>query len=57
MEAVSQMLKDMEDGDADIELPEPSQHFRYDLCSTCHARFVRDPLAKEQQHKLYFSKN
>ena len=57
MEAVSELLKDLEGGDGDLELPEPCKHFRYDLCADCHARFVRDPLAKEQQHKLFFSKN
>ncbi len=57
MEAVSELLRDLEEDDADIELPEPSKHFRYDLCPECHQRFVRDPLGKEHQHKLFFSKN
>jgi hypothetical protein len=56
MEAVSELLKELEDGD-NLELPETSKHFRYDLCAECHKRFVRDPLAKEHQHKMYFSKN
>ena len=56
MAAVSELLQNLEDGD-DIDLPEPSKHFRYDLCCDCHRRFVRDPLSKEQQHKLFFSKN
>ncbi len=56
MEAVSELLSELEDGD-ELDLPEPSQHFRYDLCADCHQRYVRDPLAKEHQHKLFFSKN
>ena len=56
MEAVSELLSELEDG-AELDLPEPSKHFRYDMCADCHQRFVRDPLAKEQQHKLFFSKN
>ncbi|MCI0685561.1 MAG: hypothetical protein L0Y71_25965 [Gemmataceae bacterium] len=57
MEAVSALLQELEDADADVELPEVSQHLRYDLCCECHRRFLRDPLGKEQQHKLFFSKN
>ena len=57
MEAVSELLKELEDADAGLELPEVSKHFRYDLCCECHQRFLRDPLGKEQQHKLFFSKN
>lgn len=56
MEAVSELLSELEEGD-DLELPEPCKCFRYDLCAECHKRFVRDPLAKEHQHKMYFSKN
>lgn len=55
MEAISELLNDLEGEEA--TLPEPSQHFRYDLCPECHQRFVRDPLGKEHQHKLFFSKN
>jgi hypothetical protein len=55
MEAVSELLRDM-DG-ADLELDEPRKSFRYDLCEECHRKFVQDPLGKENSHKLYFSKN
>lgn len=54
LEAVSQILKEAEE-DGDLE--EPRRTFRYDLCHDCQRRFVRDPLAKEQAHKLFFSKN
>ena len=55
MEAVSQLLRDMEDTDAALD--EPNKQFRYDLCPGCHERFVQDPLGKETAHKLFFSKN
>src|SRR5262245_14928238 len=57
MEAVSELLRDLEDMEAELTLPEPTKHLRYDLCAECHVRFVRDPLGKEHQHKMYFSKN
>ena len=55
LEAVSEMLRDMEDCSLDID--EPNKQFRYDLCHDCHKRFIQDPLGKESTHKLYFSKN
>ena len=57
MEAVSELLRDLEEADGGVDLPEPSKHLRYDLCPECHQRFLRDPLGKEHQHKLFFSKN
>jgi hypothetical protein len=54
---VSELLQELEDADEEMELPAASKQFRYDLCCDCHKRFVRDPLSKEHQHKLYFSKN
>lgn len=57
MQAISELLNDLEDSEGELTLPEPSKHFRYDLCPECHQRFIRDPLGKEQQHKLFFSKN
>ena len=58
MEAVSELLRDMEDGDAEAEeLERPTQHFRYDLCPQCRKRFARDPLGKESAQKFDFSEN
>jgi len=57
MDAVSELLRDMEDG---IEVAAPDQtvrNFRFDLCPECLERFARDPLGKENVHKLFFSKN
>ena len=58
MEAVSQLLREMEDNLADPEGVQPAyKNFRYDLCPECHKKFVRDPLNKEAAQKFDFSEN
>jgi hypothetical protein len=58
MEAVSQLLRDVEDNVADPEAEAPThKKFRYDLCPECHKKFARDPLGKEQEQKFDFSEN
>jgi hypothetical protein len=58
IEAVSQLLRDMEDNLADPEEAAPAyKKFRYDLCPECHKKFVRDPLGKEAAQKFDFSEN
>jgi hypothetical protein len=58
MEAVSEILQDIENGLDDVDLAGPlNKHFRYDLCPECHKKFVRDPLGKETAQKFDFSKN
>ena len=57
MEAVSQLLRDMEDNLADPDLEPAHQKFRYDLCPDCQKKFVRDPLSKEAAQKFDFSEN
>ena len=58
MEAVSELLREMDENLADPDLAEPAyKHFRYDLCPECHKRFLRDPLGKETAQKFDFSKN
>ena len=57
LEAVSQLLREMEDNVIDPDADQPSyKHFRYDLCIDCHKKFVRDPLSKEAA-KFDFSEN
>jgi hypothetical protein len=57
MEAVSQLLRDEEEGpEADTPAP-PHQNFRYDLCPECHKKFVRDPLGRDAAQKFDFSEN
>jgi hypothetical protein len=57
MEAVSQLLRDMDENVASSALAEPYKNFRYDLCPECHQKFVRDPLGKETAQKFDFSEN
>jgi hypothetical protein len=57
LEAVGQLLRDVEEHGSALDLPEPTRHFRYDLCPECHRRFVRDPLGKDQPAKVSFSEN
>ena len=57
MEAVSQLLRDMEDNSDGPAVAEPYKNFRYDLCPECHQKFVRDPLGKETAQKFDFSEN
>jgi hypothetical protein len=58
MQAVSELLCDMDENLDDSELVEPVyKHFRYDLCPDCHKRFLRDPLGKDNAQKFHFSKN
>lgn len=57
IEAIGQMLREMEDSDTSPELDEPNRQFRYDLCCDCHKKFVQNPLAKEVAQKFDFSKN
>jgi protein-arginine kinase activator protein McsA len=56
MQEISQLLRSMEDNLDEQDGP-TNTDFRFDLCPNCHKRFVRDPLGKEQSHKLFFSKN
>ena len=58
MEAVSELLREMEDNitDPDEEAPQ-YKRFRHDLCSECHKKFIRDPLGKEAAQKFDFSEN
>lgn len=57
MEAVSQLLREMEDSLADDGVEPAQHHFRYDLCPECRKRFVRDPLGKDTAQKFDFSEN
>jgi hypothetical protein len=57
MEEVSQLLQDMEENLTDVELTPAYKNFRYDLCPTCHKKFLRDPLGREAAQKFDFSEN
>lgn len=58
MEAVSQLIQDMEDNLADPQDVEPRRHhLRFDLCPNCRNKFLRDPLSREAAQKFDFSEN
>jgi hypothetical protein len=57
MEAVAQMIQEMEENGETAVVTPTTKQFRYDLCSECHARVLRDPLGREHAHKVVFSKN
>ncbi len=57
MEAVSEILQDMEELDEVAEIESSSQYRRYDLCPSCCKRFLRDPLGRDAAQKFDFSEN
>ncbi|MDB5353178.1 MAG: hypothetical protein JWN86_4425 [Planctomycetota bacterium] len=59
MEAVAQILRREEaEGALSSDLDAPAfKGFRYDLCSDCHGRFIKDPLNRDTMKILNFSEN
>jgi len=45
------------DAEAAAEIPPARSSHRYDLCPVCHARYVRNPLKRDNEKKFLFSKN
>src|SRR5262245_23838319 len=63
LEAVAELLQQLEQAEDSLS-PEPAcRNLRYDLCSACRTRYLRDPLGKEQSppkeapQKFEFSPN
>ncbi|MGP0062067.1 MAG: hypothetical protein ACLQGP_00510 [Isosphaeraceae bacterium] len=57
MEAVAQILQ-RDEALVGEDLVQPLQKgFRFDLCSSCHGKFVKDPLGKDAIRSFDFSKN
>jgi hypothetical protein len=56
IEAISELLQEIDELPHD-PFPPATQQLRYDLCSCCRQRFLRDPLGKDASTKLYFSEN
>jgi hypothetical protein len=55
MEEISQILQD---GSCPEELDTPLfKGFRYDLCPSCHGRYIKDPLSRDVLRSLNFSEN
>jgi hypothetical protein len=57
LEAVSELLRQMEENDEPAALEPASRNLRYDLCMECRTRYLRDPLSKEAAQKFDFSEN
>ena len=57
MEAVSELLREMEESGGDEAVEPSSRRLRYDLCPKCRQRFLRDPLNREAAQKFDFSEN
>src|SRR5687768_9069486 len=57
MEAVGELLREMEDSLEESDLEPSSKLFRYDLCPECHKKFLRDPLGRDAAQKFDFSEN
>jgi hypothetical protein len=61
MEAISQLLRDMDEQQAENGVEPTRHHLRYDLCPECRQRYLRDPLNKELNkeaaQKFDFSEN
>jgi hypothetical protein len=57
LEAISELLRN-QDGEpgSDPDLP-TFKGFRFDLCPTCHGKFLKDPLGRDLIRSLDFSQN
>ncbi len=54
---LSEVIQEME-ATGNTELEDcSSKAFRFDLCPSCHRKFVKDPLGREALRRLNFSKN
>lgn len=57
MEAVGEILREMEENGQSPTTEPRSRQLRFDVCAACRERFLRDPLGREHSTKLLFSKN
>ena len=57
MEAVAQLLQRDEEMSAKDFDAQIRKGFRFDLCSCCHGKFLKDPLGRESIRAFDFSKN
>jgi hypothetical protein len=47
LEAVGELLREIEEADGGPEPEPPTRRLRYDLCLECRTHYLRDPLRKE----------
>ena len=57
LQAVSEMIEEMETTGSHHDDDCGSKEFRFDLCPACHRRFVLDPLGRDRMRRLNFSEN
>ena len=57
MEQISELIKSMEHMDQQELEDQVYKSFRFDLCPECHKKFLKDPLGREPNHSVSFSKN
>ena len=57
MEAISQILERGDAMDPSDDATPTHKGFRFDLCPSCHRKFVNDPLSKDSLRTFDFSKN
>jgi hypothetical protein len=57
MEEVSQILQRDGGLNPDDLDTQSFKGFRFDLCPSCHGRFIKDPLSREVLRSLNFSEN
>ena len=57
LQAVSEMIEEMEMTGSHYDDDCGSKEFRFDLCPNCHRRYVRDPLGRDTLRRLNFSEN
>ncbi len=57
LQEISELIEEMElTGDQEIEDCETKQ-LKFDLCSECRRRYLKDPLGREAMARLNFSEN
>lgn len=57
LDAVAEMLTEMEQNGTPYPLEETNHLFRFDLCPHCRKKYVSDPLHREALRRLNFSEN
>lgn len=57
MEAVSELLQRGESLSAEELDAQSYKEIRFDLCPTCHAKYMKDPLGRDLLRSLDFSQN
>ncbi len=57
LQEIQEILERLEDAESDQIGEDVYQQMRFDLCSDCHKKFVRNPLGQETARAFNFSEN